>query len=151
MMSETKKEYIELEKDCGLKVGDEVQAIRFPKRNERGWNNYLWLPGIKTFVNRPGIIVSVTRPDGLGIVVEIDGKQAHYPYFVLQKIRHEIAGNDDGEFKYLNNDGAWVGSINAADNIVDHPDYEYVGSTKHCGRKIYSYYSGHGILYRLKE
>jgi hypothetical protein len=158
MISETREEYMKLEANCGLKVGDKVRATRFPKRYERGWGNYPWFPGVKTFVNIIGVVVSITREGGQGILVEINNIRAHYPYFVLEKVE-EISmisvgvpnNNDEGRLKYLNDGGSWMESMNAPDRIINHPDYAFVGSTKHDGRKIYSYYSGHSILYRFKE
>jgi len=154
MISETKEEYIELEKKCGLQVGDEVEAERMPVAHEHGWNFYPWKPRVMTITNTPGIIKSVTEPNGQGILVEIDGKQAHYPYFVLKKVKNKITiplDNVSGKLKYLHEDGVWLESINRPERILNHPDYRYCGSTKHSKHKVYSYYSGHGMLYRFKE
>lgn len=146
MISETKEEYIKLEKKCTLENGDTVKVIRAAKHGEQGWPKYWW--PVRMVAGQIGIVIGRGK-NGDGIKLKTKMGTCHYPYFILEKIETPKIYN--GELKYLNEGGAWVESINKPEKIISNSDYLYHGSTRHDGKRIYSYYAGHQMLYRYRE
>lgn len=78
------KSYKERQRECGLKVGDEVKILRKAEDDEDGWGN-CWIPKMSRCVGGIGVVEDTHERSG--IFVKMDEETSYwFPYFVLEKV-----------------------------------------------------------------
>lgn len=87
-MSSMEEHYLQLQKVCGLSVGDTVKVLRAPKQNELGWGDIYGHPeSVHTRMVGQECEITDFDWDADGYLVRSsDGDTAWLPFFVLQKV-----------------------------------------------------------------
>lgn len=84
-MSALEKAYLEMQKGCGINVGDSVEVLREASSHELGWNNS-WNHYMSDSI---GKTLKVTNIDDFGIRLlndKCNGLGYEFPFFVLRKV-----------------------------------------------------------------
>lgn len=83
MNTEITKAYQTLQKDCGIKVGDEVMVLRKAKDFEMGWET-VWIPEMNEVIGNIREVMGIDPKYGFCLTVR--DSSLHFPFFVLEKI-----------------------------------------------------------------
>jgi hypothetical protein len=91
-----KEAYLEMQKNCGIKVGDRVKILRKAEDFEMGWDE-VWVDVMDVYVGKTGKVNAISD---IGLNIHFDDLWYNFPFFVLEKIEEEYYCIGD-KFKLL--------------------------------------------------
>jgi hypothetical protein len=78
--------YLEMQKNCGIKVDDKVRILRKAESYESGWGT-VWNENMDRYIGKTGKVIGLDRLSGID--VEFYSSSWYFPFFVLEKVEEE--------------------------------------------------------------